>query len=65
MKAATVISTKEFGAAVKGLLTADDLAGLEFSLATNPTAHPVIQEPTESVRPAGRGWALGSAAGCA
>jgi len=42
MKAATVISTKEFGAAVKGLLTADDLAGLEFSLATNPTAHPVI-----------------------
>ena len=27
---------------IEGLLSADDVAELEFSLATNPTAHPVI-----------------------
>jgi hypothetical protein len=42
MKAATVISSKQFDSAVEALLTTDELAELEFSLSTNPTAHPVI-----------------------
>jgi hypothetical protein len=42
MRAATVISTKHFDSMVEGLLGADELAALEFALATNPTAHPVI-----------------------
>ena len=42
MKAATVISTKEFDKNVAGLLTADEVADLEFSIAVNPAAHPVI-----------------------
>jgi hypothetical protein len=42
MKAATVISTKQFDAVAEELLSADELAELEFSLATDPTAHPVI-----------------------
>ncbi len=37
-----MISTKRFESDIEGLLTADELAGLEFSLATNPTAHPVM-----------------------
>ena len=49
MKAVTLISTKEFDTKVKGLLGADDLAWLEFSLATNPAAHPVIPG-TDGVR---------------
>jgi mRNA-degrading endonuclease RelE of RelBE toxin-antitoxin system len=51
MNAATLISTKEFETKVKGLLSEDELAWLEFSLATNPTAHPVIPG-TDGVRKA-------------
>jgi len=39
---ATLIATKQFDARIAGLLTADELAELEFALATNPEAHPVI-----------------------
>ena len=42
MNAATVVSTKEFDSTVKGLLGEDELATLEFFVATNPTAYPVI-----------------------
>jgi hypothetical protein len=42
MTAATVISTKQFDSMIEGLLSADELAQLEFSLAIDPTAHPVI-----------------------
>jgi hypothetical protein len=42
VKAATVISTKQFDSMIKGLLNPDELAELEFLLATNPTAHPVV-----------------------
>jgi hypothetical protein len=42
MLAATVVSTNEFDSKVKGMLGEDDLVWLEFSLATAPTAHPVI-----------------------
>jgi hypothetical protein len=45
----TLVSTREFDSKVKGLLGEDDLAWLEFSLATNPTAHPVIPG-TDGVR---------------
>jgi len=46
-----VVSTKEFEATVKGLLTNDQRAELEFALATNPLAHPVIPG-TDGVRKA-------------
>jgi hypothetical protein len=39
---ATVVSTRQFDSMIKGLLSADELAVLEFSLAINPTGHPVI-----------------------
>jgi len=42
MKAATLISSKQFDSMAEELLGADELAALEFHLATNPTAHPVI-----------------------
>jgi len=42
MKAAMLISTKQFDALAEELLDADQLAELEFSLAINPMAHPVI-----------------------
>src|SRR5579884_1758822 len=39
---ATLIATKQFDAVIADLLTADELADLEFALASNPEAHPVI-----------------------
>ncbi len=51
MRAATVLSSKEFDSKVEGLLSEDERAMLEFSLATNPTAHPVIPG-TDGVRKA-------------
>jgi hypothetical protein len=42
MRAATLLSTKEFDSKVEGLLDEDERAMLEFSLATNPTAHSVV-----------------------
>lgn len=51
MRAATVLSTKEFDSKVEGLLSENERALLEFSLATNPTAHPVIPG-TDGVRKA-------------
>ncbi len=51
MRAATVLSSKEFDSKVEGLLSEDERAMLEFSLATNPTAHPVIPG-TDGVREA-------------
>jgi hypothetical protein len=51
VRAVTVISTKEFDSLATGLLTEEERALLEFSLATNPTAHPVIPG-TDGVRKA-------------
>lgn len=42
MRLATVISSGRFDAKAESLLTADERADLEFSLAKNPTAHPVV-----------------------
>ena len=39
---ATLIATRQFDRQIAGLLTADQLAELEFALAMNPDAHPVI-----------------------
>ena len=41
-KLATLISTSKFDADADDLLTADERARLEFSLAKEPDAHPVI-----------------------
>lgn len=46
-----MISTKQFDQLAEELLTADERAELEFSLAINPTAHPVIPG-TDGVRKA-------------
>jgi hypothetical protein len=37
-----LIATKQFDAKIKDLLTADELAELEFALASDPAAHPII-----------------------
>lgn len=42
MKAVTLISTTQFDRMIEGLLSAEELAELEFSLATDPVAHPLI-----------------------
>jgi hypothetical protein len=42
MRFATVISTHAFDAKADRLLTADERADLEFALAANPQAHPII-----------------------
>ena len=39
---ATIISTSKFNADAEKLLTGDERAALEFSLAKEPDAHPVI-----------------------
>lgn len=41
-QAATIVTTKQFSVMAEKLLGADELAALEFHLATNPLAHPVI-----------------------
>jgi hypothetical protein len=51
MQAATIIATKQFDSAANQVLSADDVAALEFALATDPTAHPVIPG-TDGVRKA-------------
>jgi len=51
-----VVTTKEFESSAKGLLSEDELARMEFSLATNPTAHPIIPG-TGGVRKARWGYA--------
>lgn len=42
MRAATIISTKQFLSIIDRLLTPEEISELEFALATDPTAHPVI-----------------------
>jgi mRNA-degrading endonuclease RelE of RelBE toxin-antitoxin system len=42
MKFATVISTHTFDAKADRLLSADERANLEFALAKDPEAHPII-----------------------
>ncbi len=49
MKAATVVSTKQFDSMIASLLSDDDLAVLEFTVAAAPTANPVIAS-TDGVR---------------
>ena len=39
---ATLVATKLFDARVSSLLAADELARLEYAIACDPTAHPVI-----------------------
>ena len=51
MKAVTIIATKQFDRMAKDLLTATELAELEFAIALNPVAHPVIAH-TDGVRKA-------------
>jgi hypothetical protein len=42
MRLATVVSTPGFNAKAEKLLTADERADLEFSLAQHPESHPVV-----------------------
>ena len=51
LRAATVISTKEFESRVSQFLSDDEVAELEYSLAINPLAHPVVPG-TDGVRKA-------------
>ncbi len=51
LRAATVISTREFESKIGQFLTDEEVAELEYSLATSPLAHPVVPG-TEGVRKA-------------
>jgi hypothetical protein len=39
---AALIATRQFDATIKDLLTGDELGELEFALASEPAAHPII-----------------------
>ena len=54
MKAATLISTRQFDSVVEDLLTPDERIALEFAVASNPEAHPMFLEPAECGKCAGR-----------